>query len=135
MSNENQTTFRIVVKTQVHENYGTHSCECESGATCTCTPCWKAKGGNEYHLAVGTSDDVQTLGSEGLEELVNKVSAKVEKCDRFFQEYMINWELVPSTEQTYEEQMYREMYEEGYWPEDHKDGILASRLAELQLTI
>ena len=51
-------TFRIVLSTQVHENYGVH---CWDGKG-FCPSHWKAKRGNEYHLSVG---EAQALGSDG----------------------------------------------------------------------
>ena len=41
--------YRLVLTTQLYENYGTHACEHESDEACDCHPYWKAKGGSEYH--------------------------------------------------------------------------------------
>jgi hypothetical protein len=129
---EGETTFRVVVTTQVYENYATHACECGSDESCTCGDYWKAKGGHEYHRNVGTANEVLALGSKGVEAVASAIKATL-RCNRFFEEYEIGWELVPSTEETYEERMYREMHEEGcWWPAEHADEIYAKRLAALQ---
>ena len=109
-----ETTFRVVVQSQVYENYGAHCCECESDETCECEPYWKAKGGSEYHHNIGTASDAIRLGSKGIGAVADAIKAKFERCDRFWHEYAINWTVVPSTEETYDEQMYREMHEEGW---------------------
>jgi hypothetical protein len=125
------TTFRVVVNSQVYENYGTHCCDCKDDESCTCAPYWKAKGGSEYHRTVGTAADVMAMGSKGVEEIANAIRATFERNDRFWHEYAIGWELVPSTQETYEEQMLREMHEEG-WPGHETEEQHAACLARLQ---
>lgn len=110
-----ETTFRVVVNSQIYENYGTHACQCESEELCSCTPYWKAKGGSEYHRNIGTAADVMAMGSKGVEAVAAAIRATFERNDNYWHEYAIGWELVPSTEETYDERMYREMHEEG-WP-------------------
>jgi hypothetical protein len=131
---ETETTFRVVLTTQVYENYGTHCCECETEESCTCKPYWKAKGGSEYQRAIGTASDVIALGSKGVQAIADEMAAKVARDDNYWQEYAIGWNVVPSTEETYDEQMYREMRDEGYWPDAHKDEIYAQRMASLILS-
>lgn len=127
-----ETTFRVVLSTQIYENYGVHACECESEESCTCRDYWKAKGGSEYHRSIGTASDVIALGSTGVQAVVDELIAKHCKRTRGWDEYAIGWSVVPSTEETYDERMYREMYEEGWWPAEHADEIYAGRLASLQ---
>lgn len=110
-----ETTFRVVVHSQIYENYGTHACECESEELCSCEPYWKAKGGSEYHRSIGTASDVIAMGSEGVQAVAEAVRATFERNDNYWHEYALGWEIVPSTEETYDERMYREMHEEG-WP-------------------
>ena len=105
-----EITFRVVVTTQIHENYGAHNWDGEG----ECPSYWKAKGGNEYHQPIGTLADCTTLGSKGLQDIAQQVSDKVAKNDDYYQEHTINWEVIPSTEETHDERMYREMHEEGY---------------------
>lgn len=128
-----ETTFRVVVTSQVYENYGTHCCDCDSDESCTCEPYWKAKGGNEYQRNIGTASDVLAMGSKGVQAVADAIEAEITRNDRFFEEYAICWQLVPSTDETYEEQELREIHEEGWWPEEHADQIYADRLAALQI--
>jgi hypothetical protein len=97
-------TFRIVLNTQVHENYGAH---CWDGSG-ECPQSWKAKGGSEYHLSVGDVADVQALGSDGLETLAGKLASQVERHDDSWQEYSLGWELLSDADESYDEKMYRE---------------------------
>lgn len=106
--------FRLVLQTQIYENYGTHCCECESDESCTCSDHWKAKAGSEYQRDVGTANDVIETGSAGLEKIASEIRQKVERNDRFLQEYAIGWSLVPTNEETTEERELREMHEWGY---------------------
>lgn len=129
-STATDTTFRVVVQSQVYENYGTHCCDCETDESCTCQPYWKAKGGSEYHRNIGTAADVLAMGSKGVEAVANAIRETFERNDRFWHEYAIGWELVPSTEETYDERMYREMHEEGWYGLETKEKYEA-RLAAL----
>lgn len=117
---ESGITFRLVVETQVYENYGYRM---------------KAKGGNEYHVQLGNAMDVIKLGSAGIAALADQVRAKVE-CEATEQlhshsEWVINWEVVPSNEKTYEEQMDADFMEFGYdTPE-----VAAARAARRIITL
>ena len=102
------TTFRIVVTTQIKENYGTHRCECQNDATCTCRPYWKNKGGNEYKHTIGTAADVIALGPKGVKTIADQMCSAAYKNNRFYNEYPIDWNVIPSTEETFEEQLDRE---------------------------
>ena len=106
-------TFRVVIVTQVYENYGAH---CWDG-TGDCPQYWKAKGGNEYHRNVGSANEVLQLGRAGIDKIVSEMRDKVEKRDDSWDEYAIDWLLVPSNEETYDEQMYREMLDDDYFSE------------------
>lgn len=105
-----EITFRLVLVTQIHENYGAH---CWDG-TGECPQYWKAKGGEEYHRNLGSANDVIQLGREGIDRALSAMRAEVEKSDEYWQEYAINWELVPSNEETYGEREVREMLEWGW---------------------
>jgi len=121
-------TFRVVVTTQVYENYGTHCCECESDDSCTCKPYWKAKGGNEYVRDIGTISEVLVLGAKGVQAIADEMSKAVSENNRHWHEYAISWCLLSSTEETYEERELREMVEEGYFDESHRERRLAGRV-------
>ena len=127
---EGVTTFRVVITTQVYENYGAHCWDGEG----ECPQHWKAKGGSEYHRNIGTASDVIALGSKGVQAIADEMAAKVARDDEGFQEYAIGWSVVPSDEETYDEQMYREMRDEGYWPQGHEQEVYEQRIASLILS-
>jgi hypothetical protein len=130
-TNEAETTFRVVLSTQIYENYGAHCWDGEG----TCPIHWKAKGGSEYHQAIGNASDTIALGSKGVQAIADAMAKQVARDDDYYQEYAIGWNVIPSTEETYDEQMYREMRDEGYWPEAHKHEVYEQRIADLQLTL
>ena len=121
------TTFRIVVTTQVHENYGAHNWDGEG----ECPQYWKAKGGNEYQQLVGTASEIAEMGSEQISAKVREFVAKITNKDDFFDEYVINWSLVPNTEETYGEKELREMLAEGYINQEAHDRRKAELVAVL----
>jgi hypothetical protein len=100
--------YRVVVTTQVYENYGAHAWNGEG----ECPKYWKAKGGNEYQVVVGNIADVLALGSAGLQRIAGRIAGKVERYDEYFDEYMISWHVQDSSE-TFEERDIREMLEWG----------------------
>lgn len=121
------TTFRLVAVSQVYENYGAHCWDGEG----ECPQHWKAKGGSEYHAALGTASEVLALGSAGIEATLQRMLAKFTRTDEYWQEYLIDWQVVPTTEETYEEKELREMLEWGWiTPEQH-----ASRVHRMQLDV
>ena len=101
------TTFRLVITTQVYENYGAHNWDGEG----ECPQYWKAKGGSEYRHDLGDANAVIDLGHAGLCDLVRSLSSKTTRCDDYYDEWVINWRLVPSNEETDEERDLREMLE------------------------
>jgi hypothetical protein len=94
------TTFRLVLWTQIYENYGAH---CWDG-TGECPQYWKAKGGTEYHYQLGDANAVLALGAKGLEALVKQLTGKINKWDNSWDEYVIGWQVWPSTEKTQDEE-------------------------------
>lgn len=99
--------FRLVVTTQVYENYGYRM---------------KPKGGNEYHVALGSAMDVLKLGSAGIKALMEQVRSKVERTAteelHSSDEWVIDWAVVPSNERTDDEQMIHEFLLEGWYTEE-----------------
>jgi len=114
-------TFRLVITTQVYENYGAH---CWDGKG-ECPQHWKAKGGNEYRQNIGDANTVIELGSEGVRELYRALANKHTRFDDYYDEYVIGWQLVPSNEETYEERELREMLEWGMIDEETRQRRLA----------
>lgn len=98
------TTFRLIITTQVYENYGAH---CWDGNG-HCPQYWKAKGGNQYHRTIGNTNDVITTN---IDELVKEIKNKVERDTEYYNEYVIDWYIATTTEETYSEQSLREMLE------------------------
>lgn len=109
-ANNGTVTFRLVITTQIHENYGAH---CWDG-TGECPQYWKAKGGEEYHRNLGTANEVIEMGQKGIHRVLADMRTKVETLDDYWHEYVIDWSLVPSNEETYGEQEAREMLEWGW---------------------
>jgi hypothetical protein len=131
-TSKDTTTFRIVIWTQTRENYGAHSWD----GTGECPQHWKSKCGSEYHIPVGTANDVLTLGSEGLETLVDKAIAtgKIEQHNESFEESVMGWEIVPSTQLTWREKCDKDTYENGLrWdaPQAEKDAWYEQAKARL----
>ena len=111
-------TFRLVITTQVYENYGYRM---------------KSKGGSEYHVPLGNAMDVINLGKAGIDRLISKVSEKVERFAteeiHSYDEYIIGCEIVPSNELTYEEEMHAEYA--GYYGQEWTDRQNAALILEL----
>lgn len=91
--------FRVVLQTQVYENHGTHDCECKDDKSCTCASYWKAKGGNEYIQQIGSANDVMKLGPAGIKKIVSDMRSKIEKSDRFYEEFTVDWCLLSGNEE------------------------------------
>jgi hypothetical protein len=106
----NGNTFRLVITTQIYENYGSHNWD----GTGECPQYWKAKGGNEYHHPLGTANEIIQMGQAGIKLALSSMRAEIEKSDDYWQEYLIDWELIPSNVETYEERETREMLEESW---------------------
>lgn len=73
---------------------------------------WKAKGGNEYQVEIGSATDVLNLGQAGLQKIADRISDKVERADEYWHEWRISWHVHDSSE-TYGERDVREMLEWG----------------------
>lgn len=104
------THFRLVLWTQVYENYGAHDWDGES----ECPQYWKAKGGNEYHVQIGTVSRVLELGSKGIQEVVDRVSPMIQENNESWRESVIGWELFSDAEETMGEMDERQAREWGY---------------------
>ena len=67
---------KLLIQTQVHENYGTES-----------EPYWKPKGGGDYVIKNFSKFNKVT-------ETVMAVRAQIEQDNEFYREYIIGWEVV-----------------------------------------
>ena len=72
----------LVIRTQVHENYGAHDWDGKG----ECPQYWKAKGGSEYKV-LGLPVDVD------FQEVFNIARSSVEISDNYFEEYVIDWSI------------------------------------------
>ena len=122
-------TFRLVISTQVYENYAVHCCECETEESCTCGDYWKAKGGDDFQRDIGSANDVIAMGSKGVQAIADEMRKLVEEDTRAYRVHVIGWSLVPSDEETMGEADLREMREWG-WLTDEQ---YAARLAKLTI--
>lgn len=86
------TSYRLVITTQIYENYGYR---------------WKPKGGSEYHLPIA---DITAVTGKALADLVQSHRHLIERTGsddalHSSSEHIINWQIVPNTELTDEEEM------------------------------
>ena len=121
--------FRIVISTQVYENYAAHCCECETEESCTCGDYWKAKGGDDFQRDIGSANDVIEMGAAGVQAIADEMRKLVERDTRGLQVSVLGWSLVPSDEETMGEEDLRQMMEWGYFSPDQ----YAARLAALTI--
>lgn len=82
--------MRLIITTQVRENYGAHSWDGEG----ECPQYWKFKGGNDYELPIEASD------IDRLQEIVALHRDQCESSDEYFEEWIISWEVLSDNELT-----------------------------------
>ena len=98
---ERGSTARLVLFTQVHENYGAHDWDGEG----ECPQYWKAKGGNEYHVELGSWSDVLALALAGsLPQIAADATEKINQKSEHWDEYVLGWEIFGSAEETEQEE-------------------------------
>lgn len=86
--------MKLVIETQVYENYGAHGWD----GTGACPQYWKAKGGDEYVFPLaGTTIDASFPG------LVAQASAQCVSDDDYYRESVIGWYLLSDHEHTQSE--------------------------------
>lgn len=94
--------LRLVVFTQIRENYGAHDWD----GVGECPQYWKSKGGRDItiaHLSYSQASVGFTQLNHMVLDLVRKL--KLESDNDYFQETMIDWELLEPGELTHEEQL------------------------------
>ena len=77
--------MKMLIETQVHENYGAHAWDGEG----ECPQRWKPKGGNTHYVENLSEDDLD-FGPEIFAENEHKF---VESND-YFSEYVLGWKIV-----------------------------------------
>jgi hypothetical protein len=95
------TTFRLVVETQVRENYGAH----EWDGTGACPQYWKFKGGRSVTVA-----EFATRPTDEQARAVLLEQWKDQRSD-YCEEYMVSWSVLEPTDETEDERLDRELDE------------------------
>ena len=81
--------MKIILYTQYHENYGAHDWDGKG----QCPQYWKAKGGSEYQVARTLSFN-EAADASLVKSLVADATAKINRRNDYFEEYVIDWELM-----------------------------------------
>lgn len=81
--------MHIILHTQIHENYGAHDWDGRG----ECPQYWKAKGGNDIQVMRPLSYNEAADGTL-VHQIVHAATLKVNKRTEYFEEYVIDWELV-----------------------------------------
>jgi hypothetical protein len=76
--------MKLLITTQLYENYGAHDWDGKG----SCPSYWKAKGGNDYVIK-----DFRG-GNEAATRMVMAVRERIEESSDYYQETIIDWELV-----------------------------------------
>lgn len=103
--------MKIMLHTQCHENYGAHDWDGKG----QCPQYWKAKGGSDIELDVELSWN-EAADTALVKSLVEKASAKINKKNHYFEEYVIDWELIDKDYLTWFEKSQLEMEGVIRWP-------------------
>jgi len=77
--------MKLLVTTQVYENYGAHDWD----GTGECPQYWKAKGGNDYVIKNFKGN------SEAATAAVMSVWSQVECATEYYRETILGWNIVP----------------------------------------
>ena len=77
---------KLVINTQHKENYGAHDWDGKG----ECPQYWKFKGGNTYVVRDLSTASINKISQNGIPGL----TALIESSDDYFQEYILDWEIV-----------------------------------------
>lgn len=77
---------RLIIFTQVYENYGAHDWDGQG----ECPEYWKPKFGNDYSIVVDGAD-MSNLTADQIREAVNQAKQRIEEHSVHFREYVIGW--------------------------------------------
>ena len=101
--------MKIVIQTQVKENYGAHDWDGEG----KCPQRWKFKGGETYVVPNLSSDQVAQVLELGMPTLI----ALIEERNEYYEEYVQNWASLDDDLVVSEpwETPYNLYWEEGCW--------------------
>ncbi len=102
--------FKVVVETQVYENYAAHDYDGKGPAP---EPYWKAKGGNTYIVARISLEEAVKGRAYIHATYIEPALPNMQRNDHWYHEYLVDWELVDIHEPTsYEREQLR--WEDGF---------------------
>ena len=81
--------MKLYIVTQVRENYAAHDWSGEGA----CPQYWKNKGGNDYFVDL-TGFKFDEFTAKKLQMIVDSVRVKVERRDDYFEEFIIDFQVV-----------------------------------------
>ncbi len=108
-------TYRVVVSTQVHENYAW----CDWDGQDECPQRWKAKGGHDYIVAEGLDEKAMMTT-----DAADYAPDTIEHRSDGFREEIVDIRFVSTEERTYEEMMVYDMMRWGYLKQAEADRII-----------
>ena len=80
-SNEKRTYMKLVISTQIHENYGAHDWD----GTGECPQYWKAKGGHEYMI--------EGVPLNGVDYASIVEMANIGEDNEYYRETVLDWSI------------------------------------------
>lgn len=82
--------MKIVISTQVYENYGAHDWD----GTGECPQYWKAKGGSEYIIEnVEAFVKMNEFFGKNCEMIVDGIRSKIEQDNVGYREHILGWSI------------------------------------------
>ena len=76
--------MKLVISTQVYENYGAHDWD----GTGECPQYWKAKGGSDYAIKNFKGGDEEAV------KAIFCLRSQIESDDEFYRESILSWNIV-----------------------------------------
>jgi hypothetical protein len=101
--------MKIVIQTQIRENYGAHDWNGEG----ECPQYWKFKGGNTYVVPNLSVEQVMKIKEQGIPTL----TALIEERNNSFEEYVLDWSICDDDAVVCEdwETPFELFWEQGRW--------------------
>ena len=86
--------MKLVIQTQIRENYGAHDWDGEG----ECPQYWKYKGGNTYVVRYLSDANVNRIVENGIPNLTKLITEN----NDYYQEYILDWQIVGDDEVRWE---------------------------------
>lgn len=101
--------MKLVINTQIRENYGAHDWDGEGA----CPQYWKCKGGETYVVPNLSAANVMKITKDGIPTLTNLIESR----SHSFEEYIVGWDIVEDDAPAGEEweTPYTFAYVKGKW--------------------